>query len=93
MKKDLMFYCCLAFMAGVLQITISTAQNPGLEGEGWQLYLNKNGTINQIMLNEPGAVDTVQFKIMEKYPAISGEFVWTGFDYLGEPTPYNRRPT
>ncbi len=22
-------------------------------------------------------------------PAVAGEFVWTGFDYLGEPTPYN----
>jgi len=25
---------------------------------------------------------------MDKYPAVFGEFVWTGFDYLGEPTPY-----
>ncbi len=23
-------------------------------------------------------------------PFVAGEFVWTGFDYLGEPTPYNR---
>ena len=22
-------------------------------------------------------------------PFVAGEFVWTGFDYLGEPTPYN----
>lgn len=26
----------------------------------------------------------------EAYPFMSGEFVWTGFDYLGEPTPYNK---
>lgn len=26
-------------------------------------------------------------------PAVSGEFVWTGFDYLGEPTPFNDDPT
>jgi beta-galactosidase len=25
---------------------------------------------------------------LQKAPWISGEFVWTGFDYLGEPTPY-----
>ena len=25
---------------------------------------------------------------MEAYPYVSGMFVWTGFDYLGEPTPY-----
>ena len=26
---------------------------------------------------------------LDRYPAICGEFVWTGFDYLGEPTPFN----
>ena len=26
-----------------------------------------------------------------RIPFVAGEFVWTGFDYLGEPTPYNRR--
>lgn len=31
-----------------------------------------------------------QFRILEEYPATIGEFVWTGFDYIGEPTPYNR---
>jgi beta-galactosidase len=30
-----------------------------------------------------------QFEINERYPAVLGEFVWTGFDYLGEPTPYS----
>ena len=25
----------------------------------------------------------------DKVPECAGEFVWTGFDYLGEPTPYN----
>jgi beta-galactosidase len=29
-----------------------------------------------------------QFEMLEKYPSTMGEFVWTGFDYLGEPTPY-----
>jgi beta-galactosidase len=32
----------------------------------------------------------VEFKgIDEAAPFTAGEFVWTGFDYLGEPTPYN----
>jgi len=30
-----------------------------------------------------------QFEINDRYPAVLGEFVWTGFDYLGEPTPYS----
>ncbi len=30
----------------------------------------------------------VEFAALERSPQILGEFVWTGFDYLGEPTPY-----
>ena len=30
-----------------------------------------------------------QWAVLDKYPAVLGEFVWTGFDYLGEPTPYS----
>jgi len=30
-----------------------------------------------------------QWTMLDKYPAAMGEFVWTGFDYLGEPTPYS----
>ncbi|MCC8038419.1 MAG: DUF4982 domain-containing protein [Bacteroidales bacterium] len=27
-------------------------------------------------------------RLVAEYPHIAGQFVWTGFDYLGEPTPY-----
>jgi beta-galactosidase len=30
----------------------------------------------------------VEFDAQERIPGLLGEFVWTGFDYLGEPTPY-----
>ena len=30
-----------------------------------------------------------QFTLLDKFPAVMGEFVWTGFDYIGEPTPYS----
>jgi beta-galactosidase len=30
-----------------------------------------------------------EFKALDQNPFVAGEFVWTGFDYLGEPTPYN----
>jgi beta-galactosidase len=30
----------------------------------------------------------VEFAAQEANPEVLGEFVWTGFDYLGEPTPY-----
>jgi len=30
-----------------------------------------------------------EFKGQDEFPFVAGEFVWTGFDYLGEPTPYD----
>ena len=30
-----------------------------------------------------------EFAALEKNPHVAGQFVWTGFDYIGEPTPYN----
>lgn len=35
----------------------------------------------------------VEFKGLDEFPFTAGEFVWTGFDYLGEPTPYDRDST
>jgi beta-galactosidase len=40
-----------------------------------------------------GVTPDDQFRALDEAPAIAGEFVWTGFDYLGEPTPYNRDAT
>jgi beta-galactosidase len=34
-----------------------------------------------------------EFKGQDDNPFVAGEFVWTGFDYLGEPTPYNADTT
>ncbi|MCD8299287.1 MAG: DUF4982 domain-containing protein [Opitutae bacterium] len=36
----------------------------------------------------------VEFAALEDEPRVAGEFVWCGFDYLGEPTPWNlgRKP-
>jgi beta-galactosidase len=33
------------------------------------------------------------FMWQQEEPYIAGEFIWTGFDYLGEPTPYNNQWT
>jgi beta-galactosidase len=30
-----------------------------------------------------------EFKALDENPFVAGEFVWTGLDYLGEPTPYD----
>ena len=33
----------------------------------------------------------MEFHFLEMNPFVMGEFIWTGFDYLGEPTPYSGR--
>jgi beta-galactosidase len=35
-----------------------------------------------------GSTHEETWKIIKKYDFLSGLFVWTGFDYIGEPTPY-----
>ena len=34
-----------------------------------------------------------EFRGQDEFPFVAGEFVWTGWDYLGEPTPYNSDST
>ena len=34
-------------------------------------------------------VPDIEFKLMHDDQFVAGEFVWTGFDYLGEPTPFD----
>ena len=40
-----------------------------------------------------GACPDAEFKAEDAVPDVAGMFVWTGFDYYGEPTPYNRDET
>ena len=42
-------------------------------------------------LTHPGwaTLPDEQWTMNDKYPGVFGEFVWTGFDYIGEPTPYS----
>lgn len=52
-----------------------------------------DSTIHQVSAYELHAVDFGSsadkvFASLDRHPFVAGEFVWTGFDYLGEPTPY-----
>ncbi|MGD7654277.1 MAG: beta-galactosidase GalB [Verrucomicrobiales bacterium] len=38
-----------------------------------------------------GYVPDLEFEALRKSPSVLGEYVWTGFDYIGEPTPYGGR--
>ena len=37
-----------------------------------------------------GSCPDIEMHAHTKAPDLAGEYVWTGFDYLGEPTPYNQ---
>jgi beta-galactosidase len=54
-----------------------------------------NWQVSSYDLYQPGwaSPPDEEFAALDKYPAICGEFVWTGFDYLGEPTPFNSDET
>ena len=52
-----------------------------------------DSTIHQVSAYELHAVDfgasaDKVFAALDRHPFVAGEFVWTGWDYLGEPTPY-----
>ena len=36
-----------------------------------------------------GQIPEEEFEVLDAHPEFLGEYVWTGYDYLGEPTPYN----
>lgn len=36
-----------------------------------------------------GSTHEETWKVIKKHEFLSGQFIWTGFDYLGEPTPYS----
>ncbi|KAI1812168.1 glycoside hydrolase family 2 protein [Poronia punctata] len=51
----------------------------------------ENSYVSAYELYSPGwgtSPDKV-FEMQDRYPYVAGEFVWTGFDYIGEPTPYD----
>jgi len=52
-----------------------------------------DSTTHQVSAYELHAVDFGSsadkvFASLDRHPFVAGEFVWTGFDYIGEPTPY-----
>ncbi|MBQ3144298.1 MAG: DUF4982 domain-containing protein [Akkermansia sp.] len=40
-----------------------------------------------------GSCPDIEMHAHTKAPDLAGEYVWTGFDYIGEPTPYNQDAT
>ncbi len=58
---------------------------PGKGGGMADLQVSDYGLYAPPWATSPDA----EFKGQDEFPYTAGEFVWTGFDYLGEPSPYN----
>lgn len=59
------------------------------------IYFNTSFQVSSYDASAPGwgSLPDQEFAALDKFPGIAGEFVWTGFDYLGEPTPFNTDAT
>ena len=75
--------------------TASTVSSRGvyhLPIEKYQKHPSLQLTSYDVIAPPWATIPDVEFDAQEKSPSLLGEFVWTGFDYLGEPTPYFNGP-
>ena len=84
---------------GKLLVATETASALSTRGE-YGLELKPDGKVKMNMhlnnqctsydLDRPGWGCTAEDSLLnlKRVPWVAGEFVWTGFDYIGEPTPY-----
>ena len=71
--------------------TASTVSSRGvyhLPIEKYAKHPSLNLTSYDVIVPFWATLPDVEFAEQDKNPKVLGEFVWTGFDYLGEPTPY-----
>ena len=80
-----------AQLACETQSTVSTRGFYDLDAIPKKHYIRDNLQCSAYGNEYPGWANSpdVGFARLDDNPYVAGEFVWTGFDYLGEPTPYN----
>ena len=63
------------------------------KGKGWDMEAPFQ--VSSYDLYAPGwaSKPDYEWEFEDKVPECAGEFVWTGYDYLGEPTPFNMDPS
>ena len=63
------------------------------KGKGWDM--NPPFQVSSYDLYAPGWASSpdYEWQFEDRVPQCAGEFVWTGYDYLGEPTPFNMDPS
>ncbi len=68
----------------------SAVTSRGEAATDWKKHLLADNDTEAVMW---GATQRKAWAEIAKRPFMAGGFVWTGFDYRGEPTPYNRWPS
>jgi beta-galactosidase len=66
---------------------INDITSPIREGRGGDSKIHQVSSYELYAVDFGSSVDKV-FKALDQHPFVAGEFVWNGFDYIGEPTPY-----
>ena len=72
--------------------TLSTRGFYELPLPNGKTQFSKQNQVDSYDLNSAAWSDIpdAEFKLMEDDNFVAGEFVWTGFDYIGEPTPFSQ---
>jgi beta-galactosidase len=65
----------------------SASSNPTRDGNGGDSRIRQVSGYELHTADFGSSADKV-FAAQGQFPFVAGEFVWSGFDYLGEPTPY-----
>lgn len=73
---------------GIYMFPVSKEQSsPIRDGRGGDSKINQVSSYELYAVDFGSSPDRV-FSAVDHHPFVAGEFVWNGFDYLGEPTPY-----
>jgi beta-galactosidase len=73
---------------GVYLFPVAAANSsPTRDGRGGDSQAAQVSSYELYAVDFGSSADKV-FGSVERHPFVAGEFVWTGWDYLGEPTPY-----
>lgn len=73
---------------GVYLFPVTPAiSSPTRDGRGGNSQIGQVSSYELYAVDFGSSADKV-FGSLERHPFVAGEFVWTGWDYLGEPTPY-----
>ncbi len=73
------------------QPEVGTEQGSTVSTRGIYANDKQRGYVSAYDVNAPSWANTAEewWKVFDARPWLSGGFVWTGFDYRGEPTPYS----